>query len=109
MLTLAAGALLLVSCGDDPELAYRRNVQTKRIVELEARLAQMQAGMREDVTETAKDVEESKRMADETEAFLKEKEEEFYLLQSQVESAKKEHETYRRRYVVEEFKPGAKP
>jgi chromosome segregation ATPase len=109
MLTLAGGALLLASCGDDPELAHRRNVQTKRIVDLEARLARLQAGMKENLPETAKEVEESKRMAEETEAFLKEKEEELYSLQSEVETAKKNNDAYRRRYVVEGFKPGAKP
>jgi hypothetical protein len=109
MLSLAGGTLLLASCGEDPELEYRRGAQTKRIVELEARLAQMQAGMREDLTETAKDVEESGRMADETEAFLTEKEEELVQLETDLQVAEKNHESYRRRYVVKDLKAGGKP
>ena len=109
MLTLTGGALVLASCGEDPALKYRREAQTRQIVDLEARLARMNAVMREDLKETAKDVEESKRMADETEEFLKAKEEELAGLETAVAKAEKDHEAYRRRYVVKDLKAGGKP
>jgi septal ring factor EnvC (AmiA/AmiB activator) len=109
MLSLAGGTLFLASCGEDPALKYRREAQTRQIVDLEARLARMNAGMREDLKETAKDVEESKRMADETEEFLKAKEEELATLEAEVAKAEKDHQAYRRRYVVKDLKTGGKP
>ena len=109
MLALAGGTLVLASCGEDPELKYRREAQTKRILELEASLARMQAGMKEEVKETATDVAESKRMADETEAFLMEKEEELVRLETDLTTARKQHERYRRRYVVKDQRVGGKP
>jgi predicted RNase H-like nuclease (RuvC/YqgF family) len=109
MLALAGGTLVLASCGEDPELKYRREAQTKRIVELEANLARMQAGMKEEVKETATDVAESKRMADETEAFLMEKEEELVRLETELATARKHHESYRRRYVVKDQRAGGEP
>jgi hypothetical protein len=109
MFILAGGPLLLASCGEDAELKYRREAQSKKIVELDAKLATMQAAMREEVKETAKDVEESKRMADETDAFLKEKEEELLKLEAELAAAEKGHREYRRKYVVKDYKEGGKP
>lgn len=109
MLILAGGTLLLASCGEDAELKYRRETQSKKILELDAKLATMQAAMREEVKETAKDVEESKRMADETDAFLKKKEEELLELETELAAAGKAYQEYRRKYVVKDYKEAGEP
>jgi predicted RNase H-like nuclease (RuvC/YqgF family) len=109
MLISSMGALLLASCGEDPDLKYRREAQSKRIVELDAKLASMQAAMREDVKETAKDVETSKQSADDAEAFLKEKEDELLKLEADLAAAEKSGQEYRRKYVVKDYKQGGKP
>ena len=106
---IAGGTLLLASCGDDPELKYRHEVQSKKILELDAKLATMQAAMREEIKETAKDVEESKRMADETGSFLREKEEELLKLEAELAAEEKSHAEYRRKYAVKDYEEAGKP
>lgn len=109
MLISSLGTLLLASCGEDPGLKYRREAQSKKIVELDAKLASLQAAMREDVNETAKDVETSKQSADDAEAFLKEKEDELLKLEADLAAAEKGGQEYRRKYVVKDYKGGDKP
>ncbi|WP_367872474.1 hypothetical protein [Luteolibacter sp. Populi] len=101
--------LALVACREDPAQASKRGRQTRRIVELERQVDKIRADMSTPLKETAKDVTESLQMADETEAYVREKEEELLALESELETARKDHEAYRRRYVVEDWRAKDKP
>jgi len=112
MLTFVAmglGFAILPSCRDNPELTARRERQTRKLVELERRLAEMHAEMSVRMPETAKHVAESRKKLEEAEVLVNEKETELFALETDLGTAIKAHQTYRARYVVEKFSPGAKP
>lgn len=97
-------AAVLACCGEDPAKAAARLQQARKIAELESRLNRMEDEMANPVKETAKDVEESKRVADEIVAYVAAQEEELLSLKSELEKATRDHEAYRRKYVVEEWR-----
>ncbi len=98
---LLALAGLQAACRDRSADADRLTQQARSITELEAKLDRIHDEMRTPLRETAKEVAESKQMADETEAYVSEKEKELLSLQNELETATREAENYRRKFVVE--------
>ena len=98
---LLALAGLQVSCRDRSADADRLTRQARRITELEAKLDRIHEEMRNPLRDTAKEAAKAKQVADETEAFVSEKEKELRSLQDELERATREAEDYRRQYVVE--------
>ena len=100
---------LLASCREDPAEAAARLRQARKISDLEGRLSRMEAEMATPVEETAKEAEESKRVADEIVAYVAAQEEELLSLKSELEKTTREDEAYRRKHVVDEWRLKKKP
>ncbi|MCW1915890.1 hypothetical protein OJ996_20045 [Luteolibacter sp. GHJ8] len=99
MLTLGLSSLL-VSCGEDPELKLRRETQTRRIVEMEARIAVLRERMRTPVPDNSSGLEAARRASEVAQEGVREKEQELALLESAVQRAEQELADFERKHKI---------
>ncbi len=92
--------LSLASCGDDPELVRKRDEQKAEISRLDSELKVLQEKIERippDRSSELKDLKQQSELQKENIARLEEKIEELETQKAQIE---KEHEAYKRKYVV---------
>ena len=99
-----AGALALClvfsSCGDDPELVRQREEQKVEISKLEGELAILEEKLEQVPPDRSEEVEQLKADAETNRAQIAEVEAEIETLEKKKAEIEKQHEAYRRKYVV---------
>lgn len=99
-----AGALALClafsSCGDDPELVRQREEQKVEISKLEGELAILEEKLEQVPKDRSEEVTQLKQDAETNRAQVVQLESEIDALERQKDDIEKQHEAYRRKYVV---------
>jgi uncharacterized protein YhaN len=100
MLALGILSSLLSSCGEDPEMKVRREAQTRKIVELESRIAVLRERMRTPLPDKTPDLEAARRAAETTQKNVEAKGIDFARIQATVEVAEQEFEDFQKKHKI---------
>lgn len=92
--------LMFSSCGDDPELVRQREEQKVEISKLEGELAILEEKLEQVPPDRSNEVERLKADAETNRAQIAEVEAEIEALEKKKAEIEKQHEAYRRKYVV---------
>ena len=88
------------SCGDDPALVLKRDQQRAEITKLQSELAILQERMEQIPPDRSAEVAQLKQDAEANRGQIAELETEVAALEKEKAEIEKQHEAYRRKYVV---------
>lgn len=100
MLTLGITSPLFTSCGEDPDLKARREAQTRKIVEMESRIAILRERMRAPVPDRTAKLNSARRAAETLQGTVKEKELDLARIESAVETSERELDEFQRKHKI---------
>lgn len=92
--------LVLGSCGDDPELVRQREAQKVEISKLEGELALLEEKLEQVPPDRSEDLEKLKLDAETNREDIAKVEAEIEALERKKSEIEKQHEAYRRKYVL---------
>jgi septal ring factor EnvC (AmiA/AmiB activator) len=96
----AALGVLLVSCGDDPELVKKRDEQKNKLRQVEADLAVLREKAQSLPQDRTDDLKKLKATSDENLEKISDLEAQIEQLRKQKNQVEADQDTYRRKYVV---------
>jgi hypothetical protein len=105
MLNACLTSLLLTSCSEDPESKTRHEAQTRRIVDMEARIAVLRERMRTPIPDNAARLESARRAAELMQGTVKGKELELERVRSAVKVAEQQLEDFERKHKISGGRP----
>lgn len=99
-LGLALATCFLTSCGDDPQLVLKRDQQRAEITKLQSELAILQEKMGDIPPDRSREIEGMKKDVEDNRARIATLEGEIDSLEKEKAEVEKQHQAYRRKYVV---------
>ena len=91
---------LLNSCGEEPEMKARREAQTRKIVELESRIAVLRERMKTPLPDKTSDLKAARHAAEAAQQDTEAKEADFARIRAAVEAAEQEFEAYQQKHKI---------
>lgn len=99
-LALLLTSLAVSSCGDDPELVRKRDIQKAEIALLDGELKILQEKIAQLPPDRATDIAQMKQKSELQQEEIAKLEQEIASLQKEKSQIEKDHEAYRRKYIV---------